>query len=289
MRVGVVEQGSTEFTEFYASARDDCLRIVLLNVGDLQLAEDLVAEGFARAWAPAPQRPGGKKVNDDSALGAVRESLNAAKDALTQTHMDTPLDTIVRRGRSTRRRRGAIGLAGTAAMTASAALVVGLTGITGSAQAHSTGTIRTAAFTLVRHANGTTTLTVNPKELLNAAALQNDLQQDGIRAMVTSGSFCSSDPAPPGFSQVVSFSYPSQPGQFRNPPPGTHPTITFNPAFMPAGSELSFGIFQLSSGEQADFALINSSSYSCTANPLPAGGPANGGQFQVGPTSSYLG
>jgi RNA polymerase sigma factor (sigma-70 family) len=39
-----------EFAEFYESARDDCLRIVLLNVGDRQLAEDLVAEGFARAW-----------------------------------------------------------------------------------------------------------------------------------------------------------------------------------------------------------------------------------------------
>jgi RNA polymerase sigma factor (sigma-70 family) len=39
-----------EFAEFYTSARDDCLRIVLLNVGDRQLAEDLVAEAFTRAW-----------------------------------------------------------------------------------------------------------------------------------------------------------------------------------------------------------------------------------------------
>lgn len=39
-----------EFAEFYESTRDDCLRIVLLNVGDRQLAEDLVAEAFARAW-----------------------------------------------------------------------------------------------------------------------------------------------------------------------------------------------------------------------------------------------
>jgi RNA polymerase sigma factor (sigma-70 family) len=41
---------SMEFAEFYESARDDCLRIVLLNVGDRQLAEELVAEGFTRAW-----------------------------------------------------------------------------------------------------------------------------------------------------------------------------------------------------------------------------------------------
>ena len=41
----------SEFTSFYAAARDDCLRIVLVTVGDRQLAEDLVAEAFTRAWA----------------------------------------------------------------------------------------------------------------------------------------------------------------------------------------------------------------------------------------------
>jgi DNA-directed RNA polymerase specialized sigma24 family protein len=40
-----------EFTSFYAAARDDCLRIVLVTVGNRQLAEDLVAESFTRAWA----------------------------------------------------------------------------------------------------------------------------------------------------------------------------------------------------------------------------------------------
>jgi RNA polymerase sigma-70 factor (sigma-E family) len=45
-----VERKRQEFTEFYTSARDDCLRIVLVSVGDRQLAEDLVAEAFTRAW-----------------------------------------------------------------------------------------------------------------------------------------------------------------------------------------------------------------------------------------------
>jgi RNA polymerase sigma-70 factor (sigma-E family) len=40
-----------DFAEFYASAKDDCLRAVLAAVGDLPTAEDLVAEAFARAWA----------------------------------------------------------------------------------------------------------------------------------------------------------------------------------------------------------------------------------------------
>jgi RNA polymerase sigma factor (sigma-70 family) len=51
------------FAEFYEGARDGCLRAVYASVGDRQLAEDLVAEAFARAWArwrtigrhPAPQ------------------------------------------------------------------------------------------------------------------------------------------------------------------------------------------------------------------------------------------
>lgn len=42
--------GQLEFTEFYRSDRDRCLRAVLAGVGDRSLAEDLVAEAFTRAW-----------------------------------------------------------------------------------------------------------------------------------------------------------------------------------------------------------------------------------------------
>jgi len=50
MRIWDVEHDRGDFAAFYAAARDDCLRIVLVNVGDRDLAEDLVAEGFTRAW-----------------------------------------------------------------------------------------------------------------------------------------------------------------------------------------------------------------------------------------------
>jgi RNA polymerase sigma-70 factor (sigma-E family) len=40
----------SEFQEFYEASRDGCLRAVLASVGDRQLAEDLVAEAFTRAW-----------------------------------------------------------------------------------------------------------------------------------------------------------------------------------------------------------------------------------------------
>src|SRR5450432_2792030 len=102
-------------------------------------------------------------MNDESALGTVRDSLTTAKDSLTKVQMSTPLDTIMRHGRATRRRRRLIGLAGTGAVAVTAALAVGLAT---SAPVHGTGTIQTAAFTLVSNANGTATLTINPKVLL---------------------------------------------------------------------------------------------------------------------------
>jgi hypothetical protein len=199
-------------------------------------------------------------MNDDRALGAVQDSLTTAKDSLAEVRMSTPLDTIVLRGRATRRRYRLIGLAGTGAVAVTAALAVGLTGVTGSA--HRTGIIRTAAFTLASNANGTATLTLNPRVLLDPSTLQRDLKQDGIPAMVTAGSFCSSDPPPAGFLRVVSFQPKPQGGQNEH---AADPTVTFNPAAMPAGAELSFGNFQLAHSQQTSFALIDTDSYTCTS------------------------
>jgi RNA polymerase sigma-70 factor (sigma-E family) len=73
MRVQDVGQESMEFAEFYEAARDDCLRVVLLSVGDRQLAEDLVAEAFTRAWRSW------RKLSEHPAPRAwvVRTALNA--------------------------------------------------------------------------------------------------------------------------------------------------------------------------------------------------------------------
>jgi hypothetical protein len=146
--------------------------------------------------------------------------------------------------------------AGITAATAAAAVVLGLglSGALGSAQYRGTATIRTTAFTLTMNANGTATLTVSPRVLLEPSTLQNDLRQDGIPAIVTAGSFCSSDPIPAGFQQVVSG------------PTGTPPTVTINPAAMPAGTELSFGIVQYSSSNtDTQIEIIDTSSYTCSS------------------------
>ena len=51
MRKEGVAQERLDFSEFYATSRDACLRAVTATVADPRLAEDLVAEAFARAWS----------------------------------------------------------------------------------------------------------------------------------------------------------------------------------------------------------------------------------------------
>ncbi len=168
--------------------------------------------------------------------------------------------------------------AGTTAAAAGAAVVLGLslTGTFSPATTHHAGArtasqassiIRTTAFTLARHANGTATLTLNPGVLLEPSVLQSDLQQDGIPAIVTSGSFCSSDPTPAGFAQVVT-------GQ-KQPA-----TLTINPAAIPDGAELSFGYFQASAAQEAAVALVDTNSYTCTSI-VPTSPPPGVGLIEI--------
>jgi hypothetical protein len=52
---------------------------------------------------------------------------------------------------------------------------------------------------------------------------------------------------------------------------------------MPAGTELSFGDFQLTTGEQqASFALIDTNSYAYTSTPPGRAGPPDGAQLLYG-------
>jgi hypothetical protein len=216
---------------------------------------------------------GNDHITDGAELRELRESLSGV------TMSERPrLEAITARGRARRRHRlsavAGLSVAGAAAGTA---LALGLAGVLGPAR--TPGTIRTASFTLASNSNGTATLTINPKELLDPAALQSDLTQYGIPAKVTSGSFCSSDPHPAGFSQVASMQ-PAGPGT-STPQSGVQPTITIDPSAMPAGAELSVGYFQLSSGEyageqQADVVLIDSNSYTCTSTPPDPNGPLDG-------------
>ena len=82
-----MDTDAAAFAEFYSSASDDCLRVVLATVRDRQTAEDLVAEAFARAWAswrkvsrhPAPRAW--------AAFGVKDKAGAATKEPLTLTTM----------------------------------------------------------------------------------------------------------------------------------------------------------------------------------------------------------
>ncbi len=55
-----VSSERVDFAEFYQRSRDDCLRAVLVSVGDRETAQDLVDEAFARAcssWRTVSRHP----------------------------------------------------------------------------------------------------------------------------------------------------------------------------------------------------------------------------------------
>jgi RNA polymerase sigma-70 factor (ECF subfamily) len=87
MRRKGVSQAQADFAEFYARSRDDCLRTVLAAVRDVDKAQDLVAEAFARAWAswgrvsrhPAPR------------AWVVRTALNLSVSSWRRHRRELPL------------------------------------------------------------------------------------------------------------------------------------------------------------------------------------------------------
>jgi hypothetical protein len=203
-------------------------------------------------------------VNDiDDVLIQARDSLSAGPIA-----QPPPVEAILARSRGQRHRRRLAGLsvAGTAGVTA---LALGLAGVFGGHNPAPAGTtIRTAAFTLAKHANGTATLTLTQDQVFNPGALQQALQQDGIPALVETGSYCSSNPAAPGaaWAATLSLQLPDGTPVSGNPVPADAVTV-INPAAMPAGTELFFGYFN--SDRTLTGNLIYASSYTCSSG-LPS-------------------
>jgi hypothetical protein len=205
----------------------------------------------------------------------TRELRNALFELATPER--PPLGVIASRGRSHQRRRLAgIGVTSAAAVSA---VALGLTGSLGAARAPSvsagTGTTRTAGFTLTSDANGTDTLTLPLSQMLDATALEQALTNDGIPALVETGTYCtSSPPAPDPVSiGVLSIQLPvGSPHTMVPAPSGPAPsavkemaarTVTvINPAAIPSGTELFFGY---STSFHAVFTdLIYISSYTCS-------------------------
>jgi RNA polymerase sigma factor (sigma-70 family) len=83
----VVGSQQLDFAEFYRSAADECLRAVVVSVGDQDTARELVDEAFARAWAswrivsrhPAPR------------AWVVRTALNASISRWRRRRREVPV------------------------------------------------------------------------------------------------------------------------------------------------------------------------------------------------------
>lgn len=77
----------TEFAEFFQASWEPCLRAVVASTGSVQLAEDQVAEAFARAWLSW------RKVRRHPAPRAwvVRTALNAGVATWRRRRRELPL------------------------------------------------------------------------------------------------------------------------------------------------------------------------------------------------------
>lgn len=75
------------FAEFFRASWDPCVRAVAASTGDVQLAEEQVAEAFARAWASW------RKVSRHPAPRAwvVRTALNAGASRWRRRGRELPL------------------------------------------------------------------------------------------------------------------------------------------------------------------------------------------------------
>ncbi len=163
-------------------------------------------------------------MNDNDILDRVSASVSGL-------HMETPVDAIVARGHVRRRRR----VSGTAAVgvVAAAGLALGLVTAGGGQHPASNGGVELASFTLVSNADGTATLTLVKGVPLDADGLRQKLADAGIPAIVNVGRTCDSHPQPTGLDQVVSPQRRADGSVI----------LTITPSAMPAGAELSIGVF----------------------------------------------
>jgi hypothetical protein len=207
----------------------------------------------------------------------IDDVLLQARDALSGARMEIPVEAILAKGRSRRHRRRLVQLSA-AGVAASGCLALGLAAVVGSGSPSPVpGTIRTAAFTLARNPNGTTSLKLNQHQTFDPAALQQALARDGIPALVHIGIFCKSTPAPPS-SGVVSIQFPDGspvPVTGRQTPVPPDALTVINPAVMPAGTELSFTYLNRDRGRALTGSLIYTAAHTCSstppAGPVPAG------------------
>jgi hypothetical protein len=196
------------------------------------------------------------------------EILEAVRIAQPRLDMDRPVETIIARGRVRRaRRRSGLVAAG---LTLSAAVVVGVAGFAGSSGSGAAPSqpgarqVQLAAFTVVKNPNGTATVTfpvVQANQLINPIALRQALANAGVPAIVTIGRTCSNTVGSAAeLHSVVQVQGPSGPSSQTI-------SVIITPSAMPAGTELSIGIYP----HQRSWQLADANApLTCTSTPPSA-------------------
>jgi hypothetical protein len=144
-----------DFAEFYRSAADECLRAVLVSIGDQDTARELVDEAFARAWRPGAPRAG---IPRRKPGWCARRRIPAVAGALAVA--------------------AATALAVTTLLPSSHPELLS----SGHPGRHPVG-VRLAAWTVTKQANGDIDVTIN--QLKDPAGLQATLRAAGLPVNVT--------------------------------------------------------------------------------------------------------
>jgi hypothetical protein len=181
-------------------------------------------------------------MNDNNAVDTVRDSLATARDSLTEVHMTTPLDTIVRHGRARRRRHRLTGLAG-AAVVAAGTVLAATALLPASHPASHQPRVQLAAWTVVKRPGGIVNITI--RELHDPAGLQAALRADGVPASVSFGNG----------QQTACRSYPgggfmtsATPALFNSvfPPGPPSAAVSVRPSALPSGTGVLLAFLQRS-------------------------------------------
>ena len=110
------------------------------------------------------------------------ELMTMVREQRTSVPMTTPVEQIISRGHAVRTRRRIPGVAGALAGAAAVALAVAAL-LPAGHQANRLPPFQLAAWTVVRHADGTVVVTV--RQLRDPAGLQRTLRADGVPTTVT--------------------------------------------------------------------------------------------------------
>ncbi len=182
-------------------------------------------------------------MNDNYAVDTVRDSLTTARDSLTDVHMTTPLDTIVRHGRARRRRHKLTGLAGAAIVAVGTVLAVTALPPASHPASHQPR-VQLAAWTVTQQPGGVIHVTL--RELRDPAGLQATLRADGVPASVSFGNGQQTACRPYPGGGFLTSGNPTLINSVFPPYSGPGTAVSIRPSALPRGTGVLLAVLQRS-------------------------------------------